>query len=96
VAPGSVEVAQGLAAWFGHSSACPKIRPSASPLPREDVAPVSVEVAPGSTEDVAPGSEDARPSLALASVSVSTGDLLSTMCQWPTTRLVEDALLVRA
>ena len=61
----------------------------------EDVVPGSVEVAPGSTEDVALGSEkDARLNPGLNSVEVSVGDLLSTDCQWPTTKPVEDVHLI--
>lgn len=45
---------------------------------------------------MASGSEDARPNPALNSVAVSAGDLLLTVCWWPTTRLLEDVLLVGA
>ena len=59
-----------------------------------EVPPGSVEVAPGLTEDVAPSSEeDARPNLSLNSVAVSAGDLLSTVCWWSMTGLVEDLLV---
>ena len=51
------------------------------------------EVAPGLAEGVAPGS---CPNLALNSVAVSAGDLLSTVYLWSTTRLVEEVLLIGA
>jgi hypothetical protein len=53
------------------------------------------EVAPISAEDVASCS-DAPPNPALNSVVVSAGDLLSAVCRWSTTGLVEDVLLVGA
>ena len=44
---------------------------------------------------MAPGSAVvACPNAALNSVALSAGDLLWTVCQWSTPRLVEDALLV--
>ena len=107
VAPGSEEVAQGLAAPFCLPLACPKIYQSASRPMQEDVASDSVEVAPGLAEDVAPalGSEEIVPGL-------GTSFYLSLACpkthrsashppredvapdSWLTTGLVENVLLV--
>jgi hypothetical protein len=91
VTPGSVEVDSGLV-----ENLAPGLAENVAPGSVE-VAPGSVEVAPRLAEDVAPGSEeDARLNPALNSVVVSAGDLLSTDCQWLTTRLVENVLLLGA
>ena len=81
VAPTSLEVAA-LAACLYQSLACPKIHLSASQPPQEDVAPGS--------------EEDARPKPALNSVAVLSDDLMSTVCQRSTARLMEYDFLVGA
>jgi hypothetical protein len=83
VASGSVGVAPGSAESVALGSV--------------EVAPDSAGVAPCSAEDAAPCSEEnAGLNPALNSVAVSASDLLLMDSQWPTTRLVEDVLLVGA